>query len=192
MKYNDSLFGRWNMRIQKGKVRFSGRELWNLDNTLAPIIHTGLVQFKESKRHGYPMQAVYDYLQEVKGMTEEQVKSMFNENPDDYSFKEVEEFFEVILDRMIFAFSEEAKQDYSDIEECPTICSMTNPEEFGEENLGPDEKGNVYTFFKPKKGYTQEDVNAYWVRHKEHVEKLEEKIKEGMRLFGVYFYSLWD
>lgn len=32
---------------QKGKIRFSQREVWDLDTHLAKIIYTGLVQFKQ-------------------------------------------------------------------------------------------------------------------------------------------------
>lgn len=181
------------MRIQKGHPRFSKRELWNLDSTLAPIIHQALVQFKDSHRHGFPMYAVTDYLKEVKGLTEEQITEMFKANPNgNYDREEVAEFFETILDKMIFAFSKEAKKEYEDIEECPTLCSFTDPQAFEDEDLEPDEKGLSRIFFKPKKGYTKEDVDAYWVRHKEFNKVLENKIDEGLKLFSRYFYSLWD
>ena len=42
------------MFIQKGKIRFSKKEFWDLDTHLAKIIYTGLVQFKQSKRYGTP------------------------------------------------------------------------------------------------------------------------------------------
>ena len=42
------------MFIQKGKIRFSQREVWDLDTHLAKIIYTGLVQFKQTKRYGIP------------------------------------------------------------------------------------------------------------------------------------------
>ncbi len=42
------------MFIQKGKIRFSQKEVWDLDTNLAKIIQAGLVQFKQSKRHGTP------------------------------------------------------------------------------------------------------------------------------------------
>ena len=71
------------MRIQKGYPRFCKRELWNLDSTLAPIIHQGLTQFKDSKRYGFPMTAVNQYLEEVEGLSKEQITERFKENPNE-------------------------------------------------------------------------------------------------------------
>lgn len=182
------------MRIQKGHPHFSKRELWNLDTTLAPIIHQALVQFKELPRFGYPMEAVTQYLIDVEGLTEKQVKERFEKNSNDFDSEKVNQFFETILDKIVFAFSKEAKSDYTDIEKCPTDCSLNNPELFEEEIHTTDKKGNRYSsvMFKPKQGYTQEDVDAYWVRYKEYHENLENKVQEGLSLFSKYFYSLWD
>lgn len=182
------------MRIQKGHPHFSKRELWNLDTTLAPIIHQALVQFKQSNRSGFPMLATNQYLKDIEGLTEEQITERLNKNPNDFDSNLVNNFYEKIIDKMIFSFSKEAKSDYNDIEECPTDCSLSNPELFEEEIHTTDEKGNRYSsvMFKPKQGYTQEDVNAYWVRHKEYHENLENKVQEGLELFAKYFYSLWD
>lgn len=182
------------MRIQKGKPRFSKRELWNLDTTLATIIHQALVQFKESPRNGYPVDAINQYFLDIEGLTEAQVTERFKQNPNDYDSEKVSEYFENILNKMIFAFSKEAKIDYQDIEECPTVCSLSNPELFEKEIHTTDEKGNRYSsvMFKPKEGYTQEDVDAYWVRNTNYHKDLNSKTEEGLSLFSKYFYNLWD
>ena len=182
------------MRIQKGHPRFCKRELWNLDSTLAPIIHQGLTQFKDSKRYGFPMTAVNQYLEEVEGLSKEQITERFKENPNDFDSEKVSQYFENILDKMIFTFSKEAKIDYPDIEECPTVCSLSNPELFEKEVHTTDEKGNRYSsvMFKPKEGYTQEDLDGYWIRYKAFNEDLNKKVNEGLTLFSKYFYDLWD
>ncbi len=42
------------MRLRLGKYYCTRRELWNLDTTLAKVIHDVLVQFKGTGIHGYP------------------------------------------------------------------------------------------------------------------------------------------
>lgn len=46
------------MRIQRGKYLFNYKDCWSMDMTLSPIIHAGLVKFKEELiKHpcaGYP------------------------------------------------------------------------------------------------------------------------------------------
>ena len=57
------------MRIQKGKIRFSRKEVWNIGHVLQEIIVIGLKQFKESKRLGIPME-VYSEFEEYDGTYE--------------------------------------------------------------------------------------------------------------------------
>lgn len=42
------------MRFTKGHLRLSHREIWNAGEHIAACIYDGLLQFKNSKRHGYP------------------------------------------------------------------------------------------------------------------------------------------
>lgn len=42
------------MHIQKGKLRFNKREVWNLDKYLAKVIVQGLEQFKELRKNTVP------------------------------------------------------------------------------------------------------------------------------------------
>lgn len=42
------------MRIAKGHLRFSQKEIWNLKEYLAACIYDGLLQFKNTKRLCYP------------------------------------------------------------------------------------------------------------------------------------------
>lgn len=42
------------MHIQKGKLRFNKRELWNLDKYLAKVIVQGLEQFKSIHKNTIP------------------------------------------------------------------------------------------------------------------------------------------
>ena len=78
---------RWSISTYQ-KIRYGhcDEECWNLDQTLAKIIHAKLVYFKKMKRVGYPARICSDY-----GFTNEQ---------EDLCIQKWEE----ILDEMIFAF----------------------------------------------------------------------------------------
>lgn len=182
------------MRIQKGLPHFSKKEVWNLDSTLAPIIYTGLVQFKQSIRYGFSKKAITQYLIDIVGLTPKEVLLRLSKNPNDYNANLVGAYYETLLDKMIFAFNTKAHLDYSDIEESITISSLTNPEAFDEEIHSVDSKGNRYSrvMFKPKQGFTQEDVDAYNERSRLYNLNLENSIQEGLDLFSKYFYSLWS
>ena len=42
------------MRFTKGHLRFSHKEIWNLNEHLAKCIYDGLLQFKKAEREGHP------------------------------------------------------------------------------------------------------------------------------------------
>lgn len=42
------------MRFTKGHLRFSHKEIWNLNEHLAKCIYDGLLQFKNVEREGHP------------------------------------------------------------------------------------------------------------------------------------------
>ena len=78
------------MFIQKGKIRFSKKEIWDLDTHLAKIIYTGLVQFKQSKRYGTPSPFLAEStVEHPLGTTTEETKQAWEDT----------------LDQMIYAFS---------------------------------------------------------------------------------------
>lgn len=86
------------MFIQKGKIRFSQKEVWDLDTNLAKIIQAGLVQFKQSKRHGTPSPFL--------------IESTI-EHPLGTATAEARQVWEETLDQMIYAFS--PQQEYDEI-----------------------------------------------------------------------------
>ena len=48
------------MRFSKGHLRLSHREIWNAGEHIAACIYDGLLQFKNSERHGYPVDLTAD------------------------------------------------------------------------------------------------------------------------------------
>lgn len=164
------------MRTQKGKIVFSNKDVWNLDMVLSEVIRSGLLKFKEYKRHGYPNEAIYEYYSHL---PENEVKLLIEKHS--YDESAVVEYWEACIDKMIFAFSKH--KEYHEIER--PITKM----EIVKENS--NSKFTRMTFV-PKEGYTHEDVESYNAREKEYDNKLENQINEGRILFIRYYDSLWD
>lgn len=180
------------MRIQKGKVRFSKRELWNLDETLKPIIHTALTQFSQEKKYGVSMLAYEDCISSDKGITIDEAKAWIKENQsnsgevDGYTTEMIFDYFNnVIIQDMIFAFANHP--DYDDIEKPPYKISMNMDGEVRED-------GTVKSFIEYEwdRGITQEDVNAYGKRERQYDEMVADRCVRGRHLFARFFNSLWD
>lgn len=180
------------MRIQKGKVRFAKNELYNLDETLKPIIHTALTQFAQEKKYGVSMLVYEDYIASDKGITVEEAKAWIKENQsvsgevDGYTTEMIMDYFNnVIMADMIFAFVNHP--DYDDIEKPPYKISMNMDGERRED-------GTVKSFIEYEwdHGITQEDVNAYGEREREYDVMVADRSERGRYLFAKYFNSLWD
>lgn len=180
------------MRIQKGKVRFSKRDLWNLDETLKPILRTALTQFRDAKKMGVSTLIYEDYIADERGITIDEAAKWIDEHRDMYGKIEgfegrleemVEYFHNVILEDMIFAFSDHP--DYMDIEEQPFDISFERTD---------DEDGNVRSNLhtKMKDGVTQEDYESYREREREYDKKVHDRCERGRFLFARYFHALWD
>lgn len=180
------------MRIQKGKPRFSKRELWNLDETLKPILHTALVQFRDSNRHGFPTMVYADYIAVERGITIEAADLWIKENMNScgdlegYDLNKMVKFFDTsILADMIFAFSNHP--DYDEIEDAPFKISMNVDDE-------RDENGNRRSFIETKlnDGVSNDDYFAYIERQKAYDEGVAARCERGRHLFARYFEALWD
>jgi len=181
------------MRIQKGKVRFSKRELWNLDETLKPIIRTALTQFRDAKKMGVSTLVYEDYIADERGITVDEAAKWIKEHRDIYGNIEgfkgrleemVEYFHKVILEDMIFAFSDHL--DYMDIENQPYNIHFNR--------VGTTSEGNVRSVLhrEMKDGFTEEDYDSYREREREYDKKVHDRCERGRFLFARYFHALWD
>lgn len=160
------------MFIQKGKIRFSQKEVWDLDTNLAKIIQAGLVQFKQSKRHGTPSPF----------LTESTI-----EHPLGTATAEARQVWEETLDQMIYAFS--PQQDYDEIE--PSIYHLQRTNDL-EQTVNSDDYVAIKILRIPKAGITEQDITAYDER-KYQWEQLDiQKRQQGRELFVRYFNCLWD
>lgn len=153
------------MYRRRGKYRFSQKEVWNLDYYLAEIILIGLKQFKEGNRHGYPSCVEGVYCTDA-GVNQKELISKWEE----------------ILDKMIWSFDQivnDRKDDPLDIyfsqrRDIDVIFESKNGIEEWIEGINKDNKRSI-----------PDDVM------KAHTE-YNERVQEGLVLFGKYFQDLWD
>ncbi|HQV25924.1 MAG TPA: hypothetical protein PLS76_09290 [Acinetobacter sp.] len=159
------------MFIQKGKIRFSKKEIWDLDTHLAKIIYTGLVQFKQSKRYGTPSPFLAEStVEHPLGTTTEETKQAWEDT----------------LDQMIYAFS--PQQEYDEIE--PSIYDLKMIEDTDRQSISESIPIKIITI--PKAGFTDQHIEAYKER-KNQWEQLDiQKRQQGRQLFAKYFHNLWD
>lgn len=160
------------MFIQKGKIRFSQKEVWNLDTHLAKIIFIGLVQFKQSKRHGTPSPF----------LTESTADHLLGT-----ATAETMQAWEDTLDQMIYAFS--SQQDYDEIE--PSIYDLKMVEDVDRQSSA-DGGIPIEILTLPKAGFTEQDIETYQERKNQWEQVDIQKRQQGRELFAKYFHCLWD
>ena len=143
-------------------------DTWNMDHTLALIIVPMLKQLKETK-HGAPSVDTSDVPLFLKPTQLEVVRYKEAGETDKNFFKR----WDYVMDEMIWAFEqivddEDEKQFYS-----------------GESDIYWEELENGMSEMKrgPK--------DTFKIDH-EGLRKHNERISNGLRLFGKYYRSLWD
>lgn len=178
MKLN---IGKWPKKSsrRKIKVQIDPYDTWNLDHTLALIIYPALLQLKATKQ-GIPSE-----FGEVGGDTHGMQDSFdFYQESYDEAWREGVARWDHILDKIIWSFEQLLKADYDD-----------------QYHHGSAEynwvKSDV-TFANPITNKIEDtfqmvdkDPNAHWYDFEGH--KLhEERIQEGLELFGKYYRNFWD
>jgi hypothetical protein len=128
--------------VRKVDVRIDKHDTWNLDYTLAYVVHPMLVQLRDTN-HGYGEVDLDDVPEHLKG--------------DDMAGEPGLARWLWVMDEMIWAF-DQCKSDW-------------------EETYWVVPKGQVL------------DIR-HWDRpgHEAHFARM----KNGLRLFGKYYFSLWD
>ncbi len=152
-------------RIQR--IHIDKFDVWNLDNTLAMIIHPCLVMLKESK-NGAPNVDDEDVPEELRSTSAPPKENEYD--TDEHHFKR----WDYILDEMIWAFyqhtidweeqfgSGEFDIEWKDCEDHPGYKEMTH---------GP---------------------NHTYVYDREAAAQHQERMNNGRRLFAKYYFGLWD
>jgi hypothetical protein len=165
---------------RKISVEIDGFDTWSLDHTLAHIIYPALLQLKASK-HGVPSELVDDVGGE--DWNQQDCFDFYKESHNE-SFEIACKRWDEILDKMIWSFQQLAEDNYSE-----QYHHGKGEYDFVEsDKLYPNPISG-----KMEKTYQMVDKNPdeHWYDHKGHMLH-EERIKEGLELFGKYYRSLWD
>lgn len=165
---------------RKVNIDIDSYDTWSLDHTLALIIYPALLQLKATK-HGVPT----EFVNEVGGEDYSQQDSFdFYKESHGESWEKAAKKWDDTLDKMIWSFEQLIKEDYdklyhhgkSDYDWVETDRLYPNP------ITGKMEK--TYQM-------VDKDPNSHWYDSEGH--KLhEDRIQEGLELFGKYFRNLWD
>lgn len=150
---------------EKDEIIIEDHDTWNLDRTLAQVIHPALVKLKEQS-HGTPFTNYSDAPHLIN--TDESPLS--SETEGGYG----EERWDYILDEMIFAFWCYTKGDHGESLHTTGVW---------DKEPARHEDGSFW--FKPGPDHTQ-------VRDEEAIKKHWERIHNGLRFFGKYYGNLWD
>jgi len=165
---------------QKVDIHIDNWDTWNMDSTLAKIIYPMLIQLKESK-HGVPSELVNDVGGE--DWTDQSCFDFYKDTHNE-SWELACKRWDEVLDKIIWSFQQIAYKDYDS--------------QYHHGDAKFDWVKSDKTYPNPITGkieptYQMVDKNPseHWYDYVGH-QKHEERIQEGLELFGKYYRSLWD
>jgi hypothetical protein len=172
-KYNKGAIDR------KVDVEIESFDSWSLDHTLALIILPALLQLKASK-HGIP----HDFTNVGGESWEDQDSFDFYKETHNEAFEKKSKEWDEVLDKMIWSFQQIVMDNYDQL-----YHHGKGEYDFVESDY---EYPNPITG-KLEKTYQMVDKNPneHWYDHVGH-QLHEERIQEGLELFGKYYRALWD
>lgn len=159
MKVSLGKYPRSASRERKMKIQIDPWDTWNMDHTLALIIHPMLIQLKKTKI-GSPH------------TDENDIPESLNLKGDEY----LHERWNWILDEIIWSFSQILDKDADTQFYSGTVDMNWEKVEGNELGLHEVAYGPNHTHKFDKEGWEQ------W----------HERKRNGLKLFGKYFESLWD
>ena len=150
---------------RKVQVHIDKYDTWNMNQTLAHIIHPMLIQLRDTK-HGSQI------------VDEEDVPPhMRHGNPEGYD-NWVHYKWDWVLNEMIWAFEQELDDDWE------SIFQHGEPEYDWKLVRGDEDDDSAV--------YQMNQLNPdYWVDY-EGIKEYNKRIQNGFRLFGKYYQGLWD
>ena len=148
------------------KIQIDPWDTWNVDSTLSMIILPLLKQLKETK-HGAPFVDDEDVPDELKSTAAPAKENDWD--TDDNHFKR----WDFVLDEMIWAFEKLTDDDWEH-----EFYSGTH------ETLTVKREDGLYEMIKGE--------NDTFKIDNEGMKKVNDRIQNGLRLFGKYYRSLWD
>lgn len=165
---------------RKIDVKIDSYDTWNLDHSLALIIYPALLQLKATK-HGIPSELVDD----VGGEDYVSQDSFdFYKETHQESWEIASKRWDEILEKMIWSFRQICIDDYGDLYH------------HGKMDMDWIESDKTYPnpvtgVVEPTYQMVDKDPNSHWFDAEGH-QLHEERIQEGLSLFGKYYRSLWD
>jgi hypothetical protein len=169
MKVNIGPYSKKKDKERKISIRIDPYDVWSMDETLALIIHPMLIQLKKSKM-GAPYTDDEDVPEHLRSTSAPPKKDEFS--TDDFHFDR----WDWILDEMIWAFSQVNNHEIED-----SFYSGVSDISWKERNIG----GEV--LHEMIRG--PNDTRSF---DKEGWEQWNERKRNGFKLFGKYYSSLWD
>ena len=158
-------------------VKIDYWDTWSMDPTLAPIILPMLKQLRDTK-HGSPMVDFADVPEYMRTTTTEdwdsqKVFDFYNEDePEGY---DVHKRLEWVLNEMIFAFEHIVDDSWEEAFRSGEIDMQFVP--------CPN---------NPEISTMEHGPNHTYVCDYDGIQKVYDRIDNGLRLFGKYFRHLWD
>jgi hypothetical protein len=155
------------LRKRKVKVHIDDYDVWSVDYTLSLIILPLLKKLKEHKR-GAPFVDDEDVPEELRSSAAPPKENEWD--TDDNHFKR----WDWVLDEMIYSFECCADEDWDE-----QFCSGVS-----DYSWEKTEDGKMYQI--------KEGPNHTFKVDSEAMDKALDRRKNGLRLFGKYYHSLWD
>lgn len=165
--YNYTINQYLNRKKRKVKIHIDGYDIWSMDYTLALIILPMLKMLKEEK-HGYCWVDDEDVPEELRSTNAPPVENDYDW--DDNCIKR----WDWVLDEIIHAFECTADDEWDEQFYSGTHDIIWEKTEDGK-------------FYQAKDG-----PNNTFKIDREAMDKAWDRRKNGMRLFGKYYHSLWD
>ena len=153
-------------------VKIDYWDTWSMDHTLGQIALPMLKQLKD-KKHGSPCVDDEDVPEELKSTSAPAKENEWD--IDDNHFKR----WDWIMDEMIFAFEHHINKEWEEAYRSGEFDHKTVAIEW-------NEKGKA-TMYKSVEGPKHTYKADY-----EGMKVVEDRIKNGFRLFGKYYQALWD
>ena len=179
MKVNIGKYPKGNGK-RKIDVLIERHDTYSMDHTLALIIYPLLIQLKESKQ-GVP----HDVVNDIGGedYTDQDSFDFYKETHDE-AFDKACERWDEILNKMIWSFEQILKDDYDSLYHHgkPKYDWVETDKQYPNPISGKME---------PTYRMVDKNPDEHWYDvegHKLH----EERIQEGLDLFGKYYRALWD
>ena len=170
---------------RKIKVRIDNYDTWSMDHTLAHIILPMLKQLRDTK-HGSPMVDLEDVPEHMRTTTTEDWDS---QKVFDFYNEDVSEGYDIhkrwdwVLNEMIFAFEHIIDDTWKESFSSGEIDMTWTPVD----KDGNEVSKGEHSFYQMGHGPKHTYVCDY-----DGMQKVEDRVQNGLRLFGTYYRGLWD